>query len=512
MGALARMTAPVLQMFPEVEGYTAAVPSKRDLQALLRAVQEEVTHAVLEGDPSLVRVVAKEALKAVRLLLTKVEGMVSTGLESTRIQQNKEGGYVKTNQQEHNTQLLLLLSQLTDFVDKLPAQIIMATKDSPSFSLSRLLLGGAGSDGGGAAAGAAGGGEAVLREEMQAFLRESIRGAQELAGRQLLQPLVEALALHFRHLLLGLLKEGVAAAPAAGKSKTLAALLDQFPRAVETYLQTSASSSSSSAAAAGAQLPVPVATQELCARLVLTYTSVAALRRPVSEQSRLLTASEISAVDLLVSGLLPPGLGAVLPGLAELRSFRRLLFDPLEQEEGRERSQVLCAPRPSRVLALPYLMSLRPSTVLNYLIACGPRQLPSVADSPSEAASSGAEAGTAISGKGKGKGKSSLDSLILSSDATAAYIKMITTPSTGPGAGEGAAFASGEGAGAGDGGEDSSAELLLGASVSLAFSHSTSGSWNQVRGGVVVRCATAVVLCIQFCTSNAMCHASRLCR
>jgi hypothetical protein len=36
-------------MFPEVEGYIAAVPSKRDLLALARVVQEELTVAVLEG-------------------------------------------------------------------------------------------------------------------------------------------------------------------------------------------------------------------------------------------------------------------------------------------------------------------------------------------------------------------------------------------------------------------------------------------------------------------------------
>ena len=37
------------QMFPEVEGYTAAVPSKRDLLTLVKAIQDEVTTAVLEG-------------------------------------------------------------------------------------------------------------------------------------------------------------------------------------------------------------------------------------------------------------------------------------------------------------------------------------------------------------------------------------------------------------------------------------------------------------------------------
>lgn len=44
-------------------------------------------------------------------------------------------------------------------------------------------------------------------------------------------------------------------------------------------------------------VPVTAATAELCDRLLATYTSIACLRRPVSEESRLLCASEISALD-----------------------------------------------------------------------------------------------------------------------------------------------------------------------------------------------------------------------
>lgn len=501
LSALSRMTAPVLQMFPEVEGYTAAVPSKRDLQALLKAVQEDVVHAVLEGDRTLVRIVAKEAFKAVRLLLTKVEGMVSNGLESTRIHLSKDGRYVKTNQQEHNIQLLQLLSQLTDFVEKLPAQIIKVTKDSPSFALSRLL----GPDGVGLDGECSG--EAVLEHEMKYFVSESIRCAHELAGRQLLHPLVDALALHFRHLLLGLLKEG--ATGGTGPSKTLTTLLDQFPQAAETFL---VSSSTSSTKSSSATLPVPVALKELCARLILTYTSIAALRRPVNERTRLLTASEISALELMVTGLLPQGEDKHNPVFAELRCFRRLLFDPIEenslergghnqdtqQDKDKKNVQALGSdvafiPRPSLVLALPYLMSLRPSTVLGYLISCGPRQLPSIADAATSSVENGGNATP-------GKKNKSLDSLILSSDAASVYVKMLTSPSDSePPIVD--AYASTSGRPVENGRSD---ELqLLGASVSQAFAHSAANSWKNVSdysSDTIARyCSFCVVLSWSVC-------------
>ena len=36
-------------MFSESEGYSAAVPSKRDLQTLVKAIQDEITSVVIEG-------------------------------------------------------------------------------------------------------------------------------------------------------------------------------------------------------------------------------------------------------------------------------------------------------------------------------------------------------------------------------------------------------------------------------------------------------------------------------
>jgi hypothetical protein len=65
LAVLSRMSAPILQMFPELEGYTAAVPSKRDLQALVRAVQGEMVTALLEADAALVVLVCREFYKVI---------------------------------------------------------------------------------------------------------------------------------------------------------------------------------------------------------------------------------------------------------------------------------------------------------------------------------------------------------------------------------------------------------------------------------------------------------------
>ena len=46
---LAKITSPINQMFPELEGYTAAVPSKRDVQELLKAINTELVAAAADG-------------------------------------------------------------------------------------------------------------------------------------------------------------------------------------------------------------------------------------------------------------------------------------------------------------------------------------------------------------------------------------------------------------------------------------------------------------------------------
>ena len=118
--SLGRMTAPIMQMFPEVEGYTAAIPSKRDLQALTKALQAELVTAVIESDIGLVAASCKEFTKATQLMLSKIEGMVINSPETRKI--SSQNSFSRTSQQEHNGQLFVLLMQFKDALEKIPAQ------------------------------------------------------------------------------------------------------------------------------------------------------------------------------------------------------------------------------------------------------------------------------------------------------------------------------------------------------------------------------------------------------
>ena len=96
-------------MFPEMAGYEGAVPSKRDLQALFKAIQSELVSASVEGDWTLLKTTCKEMQKSIHLVVTKVEGMTMTGLDSKKM--SAQNSFAKTHQQEHNCQLVILLSR-----------------------------------------------------------------------------------------------------------------------------------------------------------------------------------------------------------------------------------------------------------------------------------------------------------------------------------------------------------------------------------------------------------------
>ena len=72
---LSKMMTPINQMFPELDGYTAAVPSKRDVQELLKAVGVELIAAVSDGGLSLLEIVCAECVKAMQLIVSKVRDM-----------------------------------------------------------------------------------------------------------------------------------------------------------------------------------------------------------------------------------------------------------------------------------------------------------------------------------------------------------------------------------------------------------------------------------------------------
>ena len=80
--SLGRLLVPVHQMFPRVEGYTAAVPSKHDVASFVAVVRGELT-TISHGEPTLAPLVLHGITKAVQLLASKVDGMVVSGGTAT---------------------------------------------------------------------------------------------------------------------------------------------------------------------------------------------------------------------------------------------------------------------------------------------------------------------------------------------------------------------------------------------------------------------------------------------
>merc|ERR1712054_237543 len=103
MNALTRMSAPVNQMFPELDGYAAVVPSKRDLMEFISVVELELSSVLIEGDLSFLNQVCEVALKAIHILLSKAEGMIMTGSDAEKM--SAQNSFSRTSQQEHNVQL-----------------------------------------------------------------------------------------------------------------------------------------------------------------------------------------------------------------------------------------------------------------------------------------------------------------------------------------------------------------------------------------------------------------------
>eukprot|EP00604_Paraphysomonas_vestita_P002961 CAMPEP_0174820938 /NCGR_PEP_ID=MMETSP1107-20130205/5099_1 /TAXON_ID=36770 /ORGANISM="Paraphysomonas vestita, Strain GFlagA" /LENGTH=344 /DNA_ID=CAMNT_0016037261 /DNA_START=11 /DNA_END=1042 /DNA_ORIENTATION=- len=325
------MNDPVLQMFNESEGYSAAVPSKRDLQTLVKVIQDEITSVVIEGDRGLVKIIGKEATKTIQLLLTKVENMSSNGPDSIRITFHN-GQFNRTNLQEHNKQLVVLLYQLQEILDKMVGLIVKATRDSPGIALISNLSTIKQSQNIDQATFM----ESVLKLELSTFYETSQKRSHDLA-LQLLTPLVNSLVDYFKDILMGLLKEGTVAptpltpnksssqsqsqSSTSSCSRAVETFLNQFPLALETFLLSLPRTSA-----------VISITQSLIARVLFSFTSIACHRKPLNEQSRLLTAGEISSIDMMITSIsiinLQTESSQLLEfALHELRSFRRLLFD-----------------------------------------------------------------------------------------------------------------------------------------------------------------------------------------
>lgn len=367
-------------MFPELEGYTAAVPSKRDLMSFVKAVQAELVDAANEGDAGLIRFVCRELAKAVQLLTTKIEGMVQTTPDTKKMDPSKN--FARSAPQDHNYQLMVLLTQLRDAVEKLPLQVVKLLDEIGASADTDQRL-------------------KDIQLAISSSNSVSIERIDNLAGRLLIAPLVDAISEYFRGVILGLYKEGNSAPSAAlpretGEtqdgdcSRTIQAVLAQFPEAVRLHLLS---------------LPrhpaVLWGVDEACKRIMVLYVSTVVLIRPMTELTRLRTSAEMTAIELMISSmqqapshssqLLPSQKGTLSSSRdgdavrAEFKSLRRLLFEEHvaaafpaggpSADSMKGTPFLNSAPSAEAVLALPYIRTMRPSSLLGYLFSCGPTQV-----------------------------------------------------------------------------------------------------------------------------------------
>ena len=118
---------PVEQMFPNVEGYTNAIPSKHDVASFMRIVQVELDRAIHGGEITLATLILRGVVKAVSYLSTKVEGMVYTS--KSAFLYGAGGRWTPTAEQEHNLQLLQLVAVLHEQLSRLPTAIFGTQND-----------------------------------------------------------------------------------------------------------------------------------------------------------------------------------------------------------------------------------------------------------------------------------------------------------------------------------------------------------------------------------------------
>lgn len=122
--SLQRLCKPVEQMFPRLDGYQAAMPSKHDLQAFCKVAQAEMVGGLAEGGTALLPPLAHGAGEAVRLFCGKVEGMAKTGEGARRL--NPLRGWVLSPEKQHNLQLLQLLAFLHQALRRMPKDLAAA--------------------------------------------------------------------------------------------------------------------------------------------------------------------------------------------------------------------------------------------------------------------------------------------------------------------------------------------------------------------------------------------------
>ncbi|CAM9423221.1 unnamed protein product [Ectocarpus sp. 4 AP-2014] len=420
--SLERLTTPVEQMFPQFDGYMAAVPSKHDLASFVRSIHAELSLAVpagsvgsaaatgsseaeaaagggglgggggsLEADFSLLPILLKGVVQAARLFCTKVEAMQSVekgaytfGGGSNAALGGRAGSstgdddmmgndmpssaaaaaaapieaWAPTLEQEHNLQLLELVVKLREALLGIPA-LVLPSPPTPA--------------------------AAAYGVDCRERVAEAVRALDDLASRVFLEPYLSGVARALEDILSKMHREnfgpGVSAMATSehhgggGGSlflhelqRALAALqADHFTRIAALRTPTA-----------------EAALRSLAARVLRAYVTHCALIRPLSEGGKARVAQDMATLEIALSPLARVSeLGAVY---LESRAFRTLLFvDDAEDEDGDNNNQGgggggggRGRGRDSRSFLTEGCMAhLRPTSVWHYLFSGAPDELSS---------------------------------------------------------------------------------------------------------------------------------------
>lgn len=267
------------------------------------------------------RLVSREALKSLQLIASKVEDMVLNTPDVKKF--NQGNSFSKNHAQEHNSQLIVLLSQLKDAILKLPDQMVSTVvSESNSSGMSSSLLSSSSSiyltDNSSIAPSSSSYGtmdslstpfsshtipqgvvsQQQLSRELSSILGSAVTTMDELSVKQLYAPLLDNIMAYVKSVLIHLPTKDnspMSPPPDTGHivecSKSVQLLQKQLPELLQSHLQHLPKSSLLS-----------MVSEELCLRVMHMYMTVAALTRPVTEYSRLRTSQDLSAIeDILVN-------------------------------------------------------------------------------------------------------------------------------------------------------------------------------------------------------------------
>lgn len=188
-------------------------------------MQMEFTTGLVEGDSGLVQLICREFLKTVRLMLTKIEGMVMHTAD-TRTLSTAAGGFARSHAQQHNANLLQLLVQFKELLQKIPGKVRAAGIEAST----SLLAPSATTSSGGNASSSVGTNSsnaatlaAASVREMEKAVEDAVCWIEEVADKHIMQPVVTLLSGYVTSVVVGMHKEGIVGGGGVGASPAVAA-------------------------------------------------------------------------------------------------------------------------------------------------------------------------------------------------------------------------------------------------------------------------------------------------